>query len=98
MYCLHEFYKSLVLVGCAISISIEAISFYKYSFLQEGKSSMSHDFPYHFQFVSAVKENIVRGDLSIPFFYYMLTNIVPVIVGVVLVTYVEPVAAGSGNF
>lgn len=40
----------------------------------------------------AVKENTVQGDLSVPYFFYVLTNILPVIVGSVLVTYVEPVA------
>lgn len=38
----------------------------------------------------------MHGDLSIPYFFYVLTNILPVIVGSILVTYVEPVAAGSG--
>jgi hypothetical protein len=45
-----------------------------------------------------VKENMVRGDLSIPYFFYVLTNILPVILGSLLVTYVEPVAAGSGEY
>lgn len=31
-----------------------------------------------------------------PYIFYVLTNILPVIVGSMLVTYVEPVAAGSG--
>jgi chloride channel 7 len=43
-----------------------------------------------------VKENTSHGDLSIPYIFYVLTNILPVIVGSMLVTYVEPVAAGSG--
>lgn len=34
----------------------------------------------------AVKENVVRGDLSIPYCFYVLTNILPVIVGSVLVS------------
>lgn len=43
-----------------------------------------------------MKENIAHGDLVMPYIFYVLTNILPVIVGSVLVTYVEPVAAGSG--
>lgn len=38
----------------------------------------------------------MHGDLVIPYIFYVLTNIIPVILGSVLVTYVEPVAAGSG--
>lgn len=47
---------------------------------------------------SAVKQNIVHGDLVLPYIFYVLTNILPVIAGSVLVTYVEPVAAGSGIY
>lgn len=32
-----------------------------------------------------------------PYIFYILTNIVPVMFGAILVTYVEPVAAGSGK-
>jgi len=45
---------------------------------------------------TAVKENIVHGDLVMPYIAYVLTNIIPVIIGAMLVTYIEPVAAGSG--
>lgn len=45
-----------------------------------------------------MKENIVHGDLALPYIFYVLTNIFPVIIGSLLVTYVEPVAAGSGKF
>lgn len=31
-----------------------------------------------------------------PYVFYILMNIVPVVIGSLLVTYVEPVAAGSG--
>ena len=48
--------------------------------------------------ISAVKENIAHGDLVLPYVFYVLTNILPVIAGSLLVTYVEPVAAGSGIF
>lgn len=43
-----------------------------------------------------MKENIHHGNLVVPYIYYVLTNIFPVILGSMLVTYVEPVAAGSG--
>lgn len=43
-----------------------------------------------------VDENVIGGDLSIPYMYWVLTNIVPVIIGATLVAYIEPVAAGSG--
>uniref|UniRef100_A0A182XYX6 Chloride channel protein n=1 Tax=Anopheles stephensi TaxID=30069 RepID=A0A182XYX6_ANOST len=43
-----------------------------------------------------VDENVLRGDLSIPYLYWSLLNLVPVVIGATLVAYVEPVAAGSG--
>ncbi|XP_058832107.1 H(+)/Cl(-) exchange transporter 7 [Topomyia yanbarensis] len=43
-----------------------------------------------------VDENVLTGDLSIPYLYWVLTNVVPVMIGATLVAYVEPVAAGSG--
>ncbi|XP_055619852.1 H(+)/Cl(-) exchange transporter 7 isoform X2 [Toxorhynchites rutilus septentrionalis] len=43
-----------------------------------------------------VDENVLTGDLSIPYLYWVLTNVVPVAIGATLVAYVEPVAAGSG--
>lgn len=39
----------------------------------------------------------MSGDLVMPYIFYVMMNILPVIVGSVLVTYVEPVAAGSGT-
>lgn len=38
----------------------------------------------------------MHGNLVLPYIFYVLTNAVPVILGASLVTYVEPVAAGSG--
>lgn len=60
---------------------------------------MTHadSFYQNFLSIAAVKENIVHGDLVLPYIFYVLTNILPVILGSVLVTYVEPVAAGSGK-
>uniref|UniRef100_A0A2M4A177 Chloride channel protein n=1 Tax=Anopheles triannulatus TaxID=58253 RepID=A0A2M4A177_9DIPT len=43
-----------------------------------------------------VDHNVIHGDLSIPYLYWALTNLVPVVIGSTLVAYVEPVAAGSG--
>ncbi|XP_035792210.1 H(+)/Cl(-) exchange transporter 7-like isoform X1 [Anopheles albimanus] len=43
-----------------------------------------------------VDRNVIHGDLSIPYLYWALTNLVPVVIGSTLVAYVEPVAAGSG--
>ncbi|XP_055530682.1 H(+)/Cl(-) exchange transporter 7 isoform X1 [Wyeomyia smithii] len=43
-----------------------------------------------------VDKNIISGDLSIPYLYWALTNVVPVMIGATLVAYVEPVAGGSG--
>uniref|UniRef100_A0A182JKB0 Chloride channel protein n=1 Tax=Anopheles atroparvus TaxID=41427 RepID=A0A182JKB0_ANOAO len=43
-----------------------------------------------------VDVNVVHGDLSIPYLWWSLLNLVPVVIGATLVAYVEPVAAGSG--
>ncbi|XP_058458146.1 H(+)/Cl(-) exchange transporter 7 isoform X2 [Malaya genurostris] len=43
-----------------------------------------------------VDQNLLNGDLSIPYLYWALTNVVPVMIGAALVAFVEPVAAGSG--
>ncbi|KAI4456755.1 chloride channel protein clc family member [Holotrichia oblita] len=43
-----------------------------------------------------VDDNIVEGKLYIPYFLFVLYNIVPVLIGSTLVAYVEPIAAGSG--
>lgn len=40
--------------------------------------------------------SVQHGDLVVPYAYYVLTNVVPVALGSILVTYVEPVAGGSG--
>lgn len=44
----------------------------------------------------SVDQNVLIGDLVVPYLFYMLTNIVPVAMGSILVTYAEPVASGSG--
>lgn len=43
-----------------------------------------------------VDQNVLNGDLCIPYLYWVLTNVVPVMIGATLVAYIEPVAAGSG--
>ncbi|OXA52085.1 H(+)/Cl(-) exchange transporter 7 [Folsomia candida] len=43
-----------------------------------------------------VDQCVEDGCLSIPFLYWILCNLVPVLIGSLLVVYVEPVAAGSG--
>jgi len=44
-----------------------------------------------FQFSTAVAQNIVHGDLVMPYVYYVIMNALPVMIGSLLVTYVEPV-------
>lgn len=39
---------------------------------------------------------VSEGKLYIPYFYWVLYNVIPVLIGSVLVAYVEPIAAGSG--
>jgi chloride channel 7 len=39
---------------------------------------------------------VTEGKLHIPYFLWVLYNVVPVLIGSALVAYVEPVAAGSG--
>ncbi|KAF5271224.1 hypothetical protein FQA39_LY08231 [Lamprigera yunnana] len=43
-----------------------------------------------------VDKYIIVGKLYIPYFLYILYNVVPVFIGATLVAFVEPVAAGSG--
>uniref|UniRef100_A0A1A9V4S9 Chloride channel protein n=1 Tax=Glossina austeni TaxID=7395 RepID=A0A1A9V4S9_GLOAU len=43
-----------------------------------------------------VDGNISMGDLVIPYIYWLLLSIVPVSLGAAMVTYIEPVTAGSG--
>lgn len=45
---------------------------------------------------SYVDRYVTQGALYIPFFCWILFNIIPVFIGSVLVAYVEPIAAGSG--
>lgn len=43
-----------------------------------------------------MQQNIVHGNLVMPYMFYVITNALPVMIGSILVTYVEPVASGSG--
>ncbi|KAL9915534.1 chloride channel protein 7 [Glossina fuscipes fuscipes] len=43
-----------------------------------------------------VDGNISTGDLVIPYLYWLILSIVPVSLGAAMVTYIEPVTAGSG--
>lgn len=51
--------------------------------------------------ILAVDNNVAAninpgGNLVIPYMYWMAMSIVPVVLGAALVTYVEPITAGSG--
>nr|XP_017008425.2 LOW QUALITY PROTEIN: H(+)/Cl(-) exchange transporter 7 [Drosophila takahashii] len=72
------------LIACTIDIIIEELSDLKYSFL-----------------FNAVQRNVPlsdssTGDLVIPYLYWLLFSIVPVAFGAAMVTYIEPITAGSG--
>lgn len=41
-------------------------------------------------------ESILKGDLLIPYLYWVGMSVVPVLIGSALVAFVEPVATGSG--
>lgn len=43
-----------------------------------------------------VDEYVTQGKLYIPYFLWIIMNIIPVLIGSTLVSYVEPIAAGSG--
>lgn len=43
-----------------------------------------------------MKQNVIGGNLVYPYIYYIFANVVPVSIGAFLVTFIEPVAAGSG--
>ncbi|XP_060522651.1 H(+)/Cl(-) exchange transporter 7 [Cylas formicarius] len=44
----------------------------------------------------SVDHYVTQGKLYIPYFYWVICNVGPVLVGSLLVAYVEPIAAGSG--
>lgn len=38
---------------------------------------------------TAVDYHVIYGDLFVPYLYYALTNVIPVVIGAILVTYME---------
>ncbi|XP_044253357.1 H(+)/Cl(-) exchange transporter 7 [Tribolium madens] len=44
----------------------------------------------------SVDEYVTQGKLHIPYFFWVLYNVIPVLIGSILVAYVEPIASGSG--
>ncbi|KAH8415913.1 hypothetical protein KR222_003522, partial [Zaprionus bogoriensis] len=71
------------LIACSIDIVIEELSELKYKFL---KASVDRNVPV----------NGSDGELALPFLWWILLSIVPVAIGASMVTYIEPVTAGSG--
>ncbi|KAL0110500.1 hypothetical protein PUN28_013839 [Cardiocondyla obscurior] len=43
-----------------------------------------------------VDECVIEGCLWLPYIMWVLLNVIPVLIGAILVSYIEPVAAGSG--
>ncbi|KAM7345339.1 chloride channel protein 7 [Cochliomyia hominivorax] len=72
------------LIACVIDIVIEELSARKYEFL---KYSVDTNVPH---------ETNPTGDLVVPYLYWILLSIVPVGLGAAMVTYLEPITAGSG--
>ncbi|XP_023179605.2 H(+)/Cl(-) exchange transporter 7 [Drosophila hydei] len=70
-------------IACTIDIVIEALSELKYNFL---KSSVDENVP--------VNES--GGDLALPYLWWLLFSALPVAIGAGMVTYIEPITAGSG--
>ncbi|XP_037821319.1 H(+)/Cl(-) exchange transporter 7 [Lucilia sericata] len=71
------------LIACAIDIVIEELSARKYEFL---KHSVDINVPHETN----------SGDLVLPYLYWIGLSIVPVGIGAAMVTYLEPITAGSG--
>ncbi|KAH8254695.1 hypothetical protein KR032_011697 [Drosophila birchii] len=72
------------LIACTIDIIIEELSELKYNFLKE---SVADNVPL---------SDATGRDLVIPFLYWILLSILPVAFGAAMVTYIEPITAGSG--
>ncbi|EDW09284.1 H(+)/Cl(-) exchange transporter 7 [Drosophila mojavensis] len=70
-------------IACTIDIVIEELSELKYNFL---KSSVDDN----------VTVNESGGDLALPYLWWLLLSAVPVAIGAGMVTYIEPITAGSG--
>lgn len=74
------------LIACSIDIVIEELSKRKYKFLKEAIDTN----------VNATLNQNIQGDLAIPYLYWILLSVIPVGLGSILVTYIEPITAGSG--
>lgn len=48
------------------------------------------------QFITDVDQCVLDNCLWLPYFIWVVLNSVPILIGAILVSYVEPVAAGSG--
>ncbi|EDV56287.1 uncharacterized protein Dere_GG20318 [Drosophila erecta] len=72
------------LIACTIDIIIEELSKRKYTFLY---NSVKKNVPL---------SDVTDGDLLIPYLYWLLFSILPVAFGAAMVTYIEPITAGSG--
>ncbi|XP_065368113.1 H(+)/Cl(-) exchange transporter 7 [Calliphora vicina] len=72
------------LIACVIDIVIEELSAIKYEFL---KHTVDMNVPH---------ETNPTADLVIPYLYWMGLSIAPVALGAAMVTYLEPITAGSG--
>ena len=46
--------------------------------------------------ITAVDKNVINGNVYVSYLFWILTSIIPVAVGATLVTYIEPITAGSG--
>lgn len=81
------------LVACFIDIIIDQISTHKYSFLKHGEFFIW--FPalnlYSLinNHITEVDENVLNGNLYVPYLYYALLSAIPVALGSILVTYIE---------
>ncbi|EDW02521.1 GH22038 [Drosophila grimshawi] len=69
--------------ACFVNIVIDLLSEQKYKFL---KASVEQNVPV----------NGGDGDLALPYLWWLLLSVVPVAVGATMVTYIEPITAGSG--
>ncbi|XP_075165788.1 chloride channel protein 7 [Haematobia irritans] len=72
------------LIACAIDIVIEELSALKYGFLQH---SVDNNVP---------RTDDPTGDLVLPYLYWLGLSMLPVALGATMVTYLEPITAGSG--
>lgn len=77
------------LIACVIDISIEEMSQIKYARLSKCTTIQPPILPFSINFVLDVDTHVTEGKLYIPYFYWVLYNIFPVLIGSLLVTYVE---------